>query len=361
LIDLLASMARPALLALDPERAHELTLRALELAPLPQRAADESCLRVTAMGLDFPNPLGIAAGFDKDARVPGQLLRLGFGHVEVGSVTPRPQPGNPKPRLFRIPEDGAVINRMGFNSIGHAAVAARLSQNRPLGIVGINLGANGDSADRIADMGMGVSAFARLASYLTINISSPNTPGLRDLQGAETLSKLIAAVMAERDRQADHTGRKTPIVIKLSPDLAEADLPGIAERLCAGHVDGVAVSNTTLARDGLSSERWAREAGGLSGQPLFRRSTRQLARMHRLLAGRIPLIGIGGIASGKDAVTKIAAGANLIQLYTGLVFAGPGLIEDIKSHIVLELRHRKLKTVRELTGLEAASWSEAAP
>lgn len=330
----LAGLAQPLLAALPPEDAHELALRALELGLHPRQSTpDPDVLAQTVFGLDFPNPVGVAAGFDKDARVPDALLAIGCGFAEVGTLTPKPQSGNPKPRVFRLKEDRAIINRLGFNNGGHEAARRRLEKRAGRGgIVGVNIGANRDSADRAGDYAAGVARFQALASYFTVNVSSPNTPGLRDLQAPDALATLVDGVMAARQAGVDAGKPAPPVVVKLAPDIAEADLPAILDVLVARRVDGIAVSNTTLARPGLSG-RAAKEAGGLSGAPLFHRSTAFLARVFQATGGEIPLIGIGGIDAGAQAVEKIRAGASLIQLYTGLVYAGPGLIGEIKSAI----------------------------
>lgn len=363
MIGKLYALAQPFAFALDPERAHDLALRALELGVGPRQSpASDPRLAVDALGLRFPNPVGLAAGFDKDARVPDAMLAFGFGHVEIGSVTPRPQAGNPKPRLFRLPQDRAVINRMGFNSAGLDAVAQRLGVRKGRGgIVGVNLGANKDSADKAADFVAGIEGLGEFASFLTINISSPNTPGLRDLQLPETLSRLLEQLGAARQRLVASKGVRPPMIVKLAPEIAEDDLPEIVNRLLAGGVDGIAVSNTTLARDGLTENTLAQEAGGLSGRPLFRRATRMLARVFQLCAGKVPLIGIGGIDSGAAAAIKMAAGASLVQLYTGMIYEGPALPQLITAHLLTELERRSLSSVGRLIGIEADRWSRAAP
>lgn len=356
-------LAQPIAMSLEAELAHEAVLRVLELGlrPGPPRPSDPR-LAVDAMGLRLPNPLGLAAGFDKDARVPDAMLGFGFGHVEVGSVTPRPQAGNAKPRLFRLPQDRAVINRMGFNSAGHAAIARRLqARGSGAGILSVNLGANKDSTDKAADFAAGIEVLGRYASFLTVNISSPNTPGLRDLQLPDTLSKLLERLASARQRLLAQTGAQPPMVVKLAPEIAEDDFPEVVARLLAGGADGIAVSNTTLARDGLERTDLAVQAGGLSGRPLFRRATRMLARIYLLSEGKLPLIGIGGVDSGAAAAAKIAAGASLVQLYTGLIYEGPDLPARINRHLVQELERRKLPGLASLRGLEAERWSRAAP
>ena len=326
-------IVRPFLFALDPETAHRAAISALQtgLVPRPAAAADAG-LRRTVMGLEFPNPLGVAAGFDKNAEVVDAALALGFGFVEVGSVTPRPQRGNPKPRVFRSVADGALINRLGFNSDGHDGVYARLAKRAPHGIVGVNLGANKDSADRVADYAGGVTRFSDVASYLAINISSPNTPGLRDLQEKEGLARLLAAVAEARERAA----RRVPIVVKIAPDLDDDAQAAICEAIVAARMDGMIVSNTTVSRAGLSDARIAAEAGGMSGRPLFAPSTAMLAKVRTIVGSRLALIGTGGIHSVATAREKLAAGADLIQVYTGMIYEGPELPGRIVAGL---LRH----------------------
>jgi dihydroorotate dehydrogenase len=351
-------LVRPLLDALSPEEAHELTLRSLELGLYPRaHPPDDARLGVGALGLAFPNPLGIAAGFDKDARVVDAVLGLGFGFAEVGTVTPLPQPGNPTPRVFRLKADRALINRLGFNNGGHAAALARLEKRSPGGIVGVNVGANKDAADRVADYVAGIRCFYDVASYFTVNISSPNTPGLRDLQAPSALDALIARVLAARSELVAAGRPQRPIVVKLAPDLAADDLAPIVEVLLTRGVDGIAIGNSTLARSGLAERALAAEAGGLSGRPLFNRSTVMLARVFRLTQGRVPLIGIGGIESPNTAIAKIEAGATLLQLYTGLVYEGPGLLRRIKAAMVQYVEHRRLKQIGDATGRRAEEWA----
>ena len=328
-----ARAAQPLLHMLPPEAAHTLTLKALKAGLVPPSAAiDPPSLHMKAFGLEFKNPIGVAAGLDKNAEVPGALHKLGFGFVEVGSVTPHPQAGNPRPRIFRLAKHQAVINRLGFNNQGHEAVKQRLEIIRdnqgpgPAVIIGVNLGANKDSTDRIADYVAGVKAFERLASYLTINISSPNTPGLRSLQDRAVLEDLVARVLAAR------TGA-TPILLKIAPDLGEDEVTDIAQIVQASAIDGLIVSNTTIAREGLVDGPHAEEQGGLSGQPLFGPSTSLLRQVYRLTGGAVPLIGVGGVASGAQAYEKIRAGASLVQLYTGLTYHGPTLVDRIRADL----------------------------
>jgi dihydroorotate dehydrogenase len=350
--------ARPFLYALDPEQAHELTLRSLEAGIYPRAAgADDVRLGVTVSGLSLPNPLGIAAGFDKDARVPDAILHMGFGFAEIGTVTPKPQEGNPRPRVFRLVQDRALINRLGFNNQGHAAALARLQSRRPGGILGVNVGANKDAADRAADYVAGVRTFYDVASYFTINVSSPNTPGLRDLQAPAALDALVGRVLQVRDEMMASGRPRRPIVVKLAPDIAEEDLAPIVQVLLARGIDGIAVSNTTLAREGLTDAALAKEAGGVSGRPLFHRSTVMLARVHMLTGRQIPLIGIGGIDSGASAIAKLEAGATLLQLYTGLVFEGPGLLGRMKREMLARIEREKLARIGDLTGRRAEEWA----
>lgn len=340
-------LLRPLLHALDAETAHGLTIGLLKRVPPGTASIHDSRLAVSAFGLDFPNPLGLAAGFDKNAEVPDAMLAQGFGFVEVGTLTPRPQLGNPRPRLFRLAEDRAVINRLGFNNGGHAAALARLTARRRAGLVGINLGANKDSSDRIADYVAGIETFASVADYFTVNISSPNTPGLRSLQSRAELQSLLARLNEARARQR----RRPPMLLKIAPDLRDDELEDIAQCCGGGTVDGIIVSNTTISRPPLKS-RHARESGGLSGAPLFELSTRQLARLYLLTQGRVPLIGVGGIADAETAFAKILAGATLLQLYSALVYRGPGLVAEILAGLAARLARHGL-TLETARGRDA--------
>lgn len=356
----LFDLARPALLAFDPEQAHEMSLKALESGLHPRDPMnDAASLAVSWAGLDFRNPIGIAAGFDKNARVPDAVLAMGCGFAEIGTVTPIAQVGNATPRVFRLIRDRAVINRLGFNNEGHSPALARLIARRGRGgIVGVNIGANKDSPDRSADYVAGLETFYDVASYFTVNISSPNTPGLRDLQAPAALDELLGRVMAAREHRIASGSVRRPIVVKIAPDVAEADLPAICERLAHHRVDAIAVSNTTLARPPMSDSATAAEAGGLSGRPLFERSTAMLARVYQATGGAIPLIGIGGIDSPATALAKIEAGATLLQLYTGLIYEGAGLIGRIKSHLADTARAENLSTIADATGRRAAEWAQ---
>jgi len=348
-------LIRPALRRLPPEAAHELTLRALELGAArflgesAGREPDPPTLARRLWGLDFPNPVGLAAGYDKNARVPDAMLQLGFGFVEIGTVTPRRQPGNPKPRLFRLEEDRAIINRMGFNNGGLDAMVGRLSKRARSGIVGVNLGRNRDTEDAAADYAEGVLRTACLADYLVVNVSSPNTPGLRELQGREILATLLQRLMRAREE----AGRRVPLLVKIAPDLTLDERRDIAQVVLDIGIDGLIVSNTTVARPDLVS-RHAHEAGGLSGRPLSAPSTELVADMYRLSRGRLPLIGVGGIASAADAYAKIRAGASLVQLYTALVFSGPDLVSQIKSGLVDLAQRDGFGSIAEAVGTAPA-------
>jgi dihydroorotate dehydrogenase len=352
-------LARSALFALGPEEAHEASLKALECGVYPRAlSTDDRVLSQSVFGLEFPNPIGIAAGYDKDARAPDAVLGMGCGFAEIGTITPKPQSGNERPRVFRLLDDNALINRLGFNNGGHAAALERLEARKNRGgIVGVNIGANKDSDDRGEDYVLGLVRFNSVASYFTVNISSPNTPGLRDLQAPQALDELLTRIMATRTRLVKDGALRRPIVVKIAPDIAEDDIAPIVERLLAHRVDGIAVSNTTLARNGVKSAA-AHESGGLSGRPLFSRSTAMLARVFQETDGKIPLIGIGGIDSGKRALEKIEAGATLLQLYTGLVYEGPGLIGEIKSFLTETLRTGGQSSLSAIRGRHADYWAK---
>ena len=342
---MLFDLARPALFAIDPERAHRLTVRALALAGRrgPHAAG---ALAIDVAGLGFPNPLGMAAGFDKDAEVPDQLLGLGFGFAEVGSITPRPQAGNPRPRLFRLVEDRAVINRMGFNNGGAEVARDRLVRRagRP-GIVGINVGANKDSEDRIADYVAMTRVMAPLASYLAVNISSPNTPGLRALQDEGALTGLLDAVIEARGTAGP------PVFLKVAPDLESADIDAIARIALDRKLGALIVSNTTITRPALLSAN-ARENGGLSGAPLRDLAQQRLRNFRKATGGAIPLVGVGGIASAEDAWARIRAGASLVQLYSAMVYGGPGLPRRILRGLEALMRRDGFASIAEAVGSE---------
>jgi len=349
-IGIFATFARPLLARLDPETAHHLTIKLLQAAPtaLLRTGSDDPRLAVEAFGLHFSNPLGLAAGFDKNAAVPAKMAALGLGFVEAGTITPKPQSGNPRPRLFRLTDDQAVINRFGFNNEGASAVHQRLTRKPRPGYapvpLGINLGANKDSTDRIHDYVTGIETFADVASYFTINVSSPNTPGLRSLQNADALDDLLARVIDARDEASAQHGRK-PVLLKIAPDLSLQELDAIIRVARARKIDGMIVSNTTVSRpETLRDQVTVKETGGLSGAPLFDLSTRMLAQTYLRVEGQFPLIGAGGIDSAEAAIAKIEAGATLLQIYTALALQGPALIANIKRGLsaYLQGRHQPL-------------------
>jgi dihydroorotate dehydrogenase len=323
-------LVRPLLFALDPEVAHRAAIVALKSGLVPRAPPSDPRLRRHVLGLDFPNPVGLAAGFDKNAEVPDAVLALGFGFVEVGTVTPHPQAGNPKPRMFRVPGDGALINRLGFNNEGHDAVYERLARRKRRGIVGVNLGANKDSTDRVADYVAGVARFAAVADYLALNISSPNTPGLRDLQQRDGLMRLLGTV-AEARRT-----RPIPLLVKIAPDLDDDALTAIVAAAISSGIDGIIATNTTTARDELADKALASEAGGLSGRPLFGPSTEGLRKLRAIAGSKLVLVGVGGVDSVETARAKLAAGADLVQLYTGMVYEGPRLGQRIVAGLAAQ-------------------------
>ncbi|PPD42883.1 MAG: dihydroorotate dehydrogenase (quinone) [Methylocystis sp.] len=360
-------LALPCLRLLDAEDAHRATIAALKLLPFRTPEKDDPRLAVSAFGVDFPNPIGLAAGFDKNAEVPDAMLGLGFGFVEVGTLTPRAQPGNPRPRNFRLIEDGAVINRYGFNNDGHAPALERLTRRLArfgetkerrhygagpfrgahdgAGVLGVNVGANKDAESRVADYVAGVGAFADVADYLTINVSSPNTPGLRDLQEPEALSELLARVIEARDA----VPARRPVLLKIAPDLSLDQLDAIVRVARERGVDGMIVSNTTVSRPESLRSNFAAEGGGLSGAPLFALSTQMLAQTFLRVDGQFPLIGVGGVDSAEAALAKIEAGATLVQLYSALVYEGPRLVSRIKLGLLNALDREKA-TLAALVG-----------
>ncbi|OJY65971.1 MAG: dihydroorotate dehydrogenase (quinone) [Sphingobium sp. 66-54] len=341
-------LIRPLLFAFDAETAHHLALAALRL-PLPRTAAPDPVLGQTLLGLHFASPVGLAAGFDKDGHVAHRMGALGFGFAELGTLTPRPQPGNPRPRLFRLAQDAAIINRMGFNNGGQTAACARLARHRiPAGFVlGINIGANKDAADRIADYEAGVRAMSPYAHYLTVNISSPNTPGLRALQSRAALDELLGRVMAARPAGGP------PILLKVAPDLEPADIEDIAELSLAHAIDALIVSNTTISRPPLAS-RQGGETGGLSGAPLHDLALARLRDFRRLLGSRLPLIGAGGITTADQAYARIRAGASLVQLYSAMIYEGPYLPARINKGLVALLKRDGIQQLSEAVGIDAA-------
>ncbi|MBN8294402.1 quinone-dependent dihydroorotate dehydrogenase [Rhodobacter sp. NTK016B] len=337
---------------IDPEQGHGLALKALRsgLVPLPGQISSAR-LRTEIAGLQLPNPVGLAAGFDKNAVALAPLARAGFGFVEVGAATPRRQPGNPRPRLFRLSEDRAVINRFGFNNEGAQAIAARLAQRRAGPVVGLNLGANKDSTDRAEDFARVLETCGPFVDFATVNVSSPNTEKLRDLQGAEALLGLLRGVIARRDTLE----RRIPVFLKIAPDLNDQELSDIAGVAVECGLDAVIATNTTLDREGLKSAHRG-EAGGLSGAPLFEKSTRVLARLSQLLDGRVPLIGVGGIASADDAYAKIRAGASAVQLYSALVYGGMSLVPRIVHGLDALLERDNFAHVRDAVGTGRDEW-----
>jgi dihydroorotate dehydrogenase len=346
----------PLLRWFDPEDSHRLAIQGLRLLPPVRPRPDQAKLAVRAFGLNFPNPIGMAAGFDKNAEVPDALLRLGFGFVEIGTVTPLPQSGNPRPRLFRLERDEGVVNRLGFNNDGADTVLRRLASRAHLGgIIGVNVGANKDSTDRVADYVKLIETFAPVASYFTVNVSSPNTPGLRNLQQAAALDDLLAKVIDARERVREKAG-DSPVLLKIAPDLSLAELDDVVQIARSRRVDGMIVANTTLARPStLREQTRAKEQGGLSGRPLFRLSTRMVAETYVRVEGAFPLVGVGGIDTGGAALTKIRAGASLIQLYSSLVYKGLGLVDDIKRDLASTLLRTGRDSLSEIVGADAAT------
>ncbi len=338
---MLYRLVRPALFGFEAETAHKLAVTTLKLSPFDRPAKPDGPLATKVAGIDFPNPVGLAAGFDKDGEIPDSLLGLGFGFVEIGSITPQPQAGNPQPRLFRLAEDRAVINRMGFNNHGAEAAVARLAERhgRP-GVVGINIGANKDSTDRAADYATMARLMAPLATYLTVNVSSPNTPGLRALQDEGALTALLDAVLA---------GERPPVFLKVAPDLAPADITVISRIALDKGLAGLIVSNTTIARPPLKSAH-ASEAGGLSGEPLRDMAMARLREFRSETGGTLPLIGVGGIASADDAWARIRAGASLIQLYTAMIYEGPGIARTITRGLEQLMRRDGFASIAEAAG-----------
>lgn len=358
-MSLFGKLARSALFTLDPESAHNVSISALSLglAPLCRRVRDPRLVCELA-GISFPNPVGMAAGYDKNGVAADAVLALGFGYCEVGTVTPRPQEGNPKPRIFRLDRHGAVINRLGFNNEGHGAVFNRLQKRfGRRGIVGVNIGANKDSQDFIGDYELGIERFWPVANYFTANISSPNTPGLRDLQTGEALRQLLARVLDKRDAMAADSGRARPVFLKIAPDLDQQQMKEIAGEISNSTLDGLIVSNTTISRDHVASDPHKSEAGGLSGRPLFERSTIILARMRQLLGKDFPIVGIGGIDSVETAWSKLEAGANLLQLYTGMVYQGPCIASRINKGLLQRLQAEKLDHISQISGRASEDWA----
>ncbi|MGG7517389.1 quinone-dependent dihydroorotate dehydrogenase [Allorhizobium undicola] len=361
MMSLFKSFARPSLFLFEGELAHKLSIAGLKTSSLLKRTIEiDPRLTQTVAGLTFPNPVGMAAGYDKNAEVPDELLGLGFGFAEVGTITPRPQEGNPKPRVFRLVRNEGLINRLGFNNEGHDAALARLEARKGRsGIVGVNIGANKDAQDRIGDYVAGIRRFYDVASYFTANISSPNTPGLRDLQARESLAELLDRVLAARAEEAQRTGRRLPVFLKIAPDLTEDGMDDVAEVALARELDGLIVSNTTLSREGLKAENFTSETGGLSGKPVFSRSTAVLARMRKRVGKDLPIIGVGGISSAQTALEKIRAGADLVQLYSCMVYEGPGLPAEIVKGLSAALTREGASSLRELRDSRLDHWLSA--
>jgi dihydroorotate dehydrogenase len=354
LFSLFGGMTAALLRHLDAEEAHRAAIAALRLAPGGAKPSDDPRLATTVFGLDFPNPLGLAAGFDKNAEAFEPSLRLGFGFVEVGTLTPRPQPGNPRPRVFRLSEDRSVINRYGFNNDGHAVALQRLCARRRGGVVGVNIGANKDSRDKIEDFVAGVKTFAEAADYLTINVSSPNTPGLRDLQEPDALRDLLARVNDARAAM----NRRTPLLLKIAPDLTRTQLDAIVRVARDAAIDGMIVANTTLSRPPSLRSKHAQEPGGLSGAPLLALATQRLAQTFLRVERQFPLIGVGGVDGPETAFAKIEAGASLVQLYTALVYEGPGLVARIKRGLAARLAAENIG-LQQVIGRKAQEAAQA--
>jgi dihydroorotate dehydrogenase len=356
--DLFSAIGRKGLFLLDPEVAHGLSIKALKSGFIPTcHVPRDSRLQQEIAGIIFPNPIGMAAGFDKNAEVPAELLKLGFGFTEIGTVTPKAQAGNSKPRLFRLVDDSGVINRLGFNNNGHDAAFSRLKQANVKGIIGVNIGANKDSTDRIADYVEGIATFYDVATYFTANISSPNTPGLRDLQARDSLSMLLAAILAKRDSLAEKTARYVPVFLKIAPDLTEEGLDDVAEEVLLHKLDGLIVSNTTLSRDGLKSKVHTGEMGGLSGTPLFDLSTTVLAKMRKRVGKDLPIIGVGGISSAQTAMEKIRAGADLVQFYSNMVYQGPLMPSRIVKGLSTILDKERVGSISEMRDSSLDHWA----
>ena len=366
---LISSLVRRALFQLDAETAHALAITGLNagqfshLLPGKSNSAHKQ-LSVKIAGLEFPNPIGVAAGFDKNGEVPDALLKLGFGFTEVGTVTPLAQAGNPRPRIFRLPQDRAVINRLGFNNRGHEYVFNQLSgrknAGKTAGIVGVNIGANKDSDDFVRDYQRGIEKFWELADYFTINISSPNTPGLRNLQAQKALDDLLARICSTRDQQAARSQFSPPLLLKIAPDLNEKDLDDIAASVVGSNIAGLIISNTTIQRTGIHRSgpgTPGAESGGLSGRPLFVPSTIILAKLRQRVGDTMPIIGVGGIDDLNSAVEKFEAGANLLQLYTGMIYNGPAIADEICQGLANLLKKSSLNSIAELTGTKTNEWA----
>lgn len=357
MISLLQNVAQRGLKLLGPELAHDITIKALCSGFVPKSPArDDPRLAVQILGQRFPNPIGMAPGFDKNALVYNALLQMGFGFAEVGTVTPLPQAGNARPRAFRLRDHGAIINRFGFNNDGIEASEKKLSETPPAGVVGINVGANKTTEDRAADYVACIRKLAPLASYITVNISSPNTPSLRSLQVGEALDDLLARVVEARD-EAVRGDQPKPLLLKIAPDVSEHELDAIVHSVAKHRLEGMIVSNTTLDRTAVKNARHGKQSGGLSGAPLFERSTILLAKTRERVGPLLPIIGVGGVSTGQQGLQKLEAGANLIQLYTGIVYHGLPLLQDIKNQMVAELDKQNVSRVSVLTGSNVREWA----
>ena len=342
------SILRPFLFSLDPETAHDLAIKSLKLNPLPSKmfeVEDEQMLKIQVFGKNFPNPIGLAAGFDKSAEVYNSLLRLGFGFIEVGTVTPLEQYGNPKPRIFRLEEDKALINRLGFNNDGMEIIKERIKSNSKRGLLGVNIGPNKDTKDQKNDFCLGLKNFFDIADYITINISSPNTEGLRDFHDQEKLKDLLIALNAIKKEKKTNI----PLLLKISPDIKDNYISEIVEQATSNNISGIVLTNTTNAnRNNLINKN--KEEGGLSGEPLQKISTIMIRKFYKELKGKIPIIGVGGVNSGKSAYEKILAGASLLQLYTGFVYRGPSTAKDIKKELIHILKTEGIKNIKDVIG-----------
>jgi dihydroorotate dehydrogenase len=343
---------KPAIFSTDPEKAHSLAISGIKLGLHPiDTEKSSNILSQNILNLSFDNPIGMAAGFDKNGEVPNELLKMGFGFVEVGTVTPRPQEGNPKPRIFRLEEAEGMINRLGFNSKGAEKVKLKLKNRQKIGVLGVNIGANKDSDNMMDDYIYGLKTFYKIADYITINISSPNTPNLRKLQQKQNIRELLNLISAEKPINCN-----LPILLKISPDINQTELSDIIEAAIDSKIDGLIISNTTIDKSMVGKIKNSHQDGGLSGKPLFNLSTRLLAKAYTISEGKIPLIGVGGISNGYDAFLKIKAGASLIQLYTGLVFQGPHVAINIKKELSTLLKEQGFNSIKEIVGIESKNY-----
>ena len=343
------SVLRPFLFNLDPEVAHDLAIKSLKLNPLPSKmfeVEDEQMLNIQILGQNFPNPIGLAAGFDKSAEVYNSIIKLGFGFVEVGTVTPLKQFGNPKPRIFRLENDRALINRLGFNNDGMELIKSRIKSKEKKGILGINIGPNKDTKNQKNDFCLGLKNFFDIADYITVNISSPNTKGLRDFHDQEKLKELLVALnKIKKDNKSN-----IPLLLKVSPDIDENDIPEIIDVVMNNNISAIVLTNTTIGNRENLKDNEKNEQGGLSGEPLQKLSTNMIKKFYKLLNGKIPIIGVGGVNSGKSAYEKIIAGASLLQLYTGFVYRGPSTAKDIKKELIQILRSEGIKNIKDVIG-----------